>query len=423
MNIVAYGEGFTPRPRLGQAAVLVENKIYYIGGVNYNESESGPSDFFYFDTSSYIWTDLQSQGVNIPFTVWHTANIGGVNEDSIFIIGGTHYDEIDNAYPNYIYRFDTKTNVIDIPEIQGKAPIHRKGVNSISYEGKIYMFGGQIEVNGKDIYLNNLFDILDTVNLNWQVGSLVNSPVASAFYTATLVNGVIYYIGGTSGPDNFSPMTQIYQYDIVGNTWSLKTATAVDLETIPGSRIGHSAVLVLNSKIVVYGGSYYNNDTPYDVPAKNTMVVLDTNTLVWSIPQLDDVNVPKLTSHSATVQFGTMMTVAFGNYTDKPNSEDQTNKSMFTFYFYPDMVKWQEMLLPTSANTNTTTSKSQIPAPSGDFIPDTSQTSSKIIIVCTSIGSVAVVLTILVVLTLVYKHMKKIKNEDKDQKDPKDLII
>ncbi|RIA90350.1 hypothetical protein C1645_823485 [Glomus cerebriforme] len=361
MNIVVYGAHFIPRPRVGQAAVLVEDKIYYIGGINSNESESGPSDFFYLSSMDLFWIDLQSQGVNIPYTAWHTANIGGINEDYIFIIGGVHFNELNT---NYIYRFNTKTNAIDIPVIQGKAPIMRRGVDSVSYEGKIYMFGGQIGSDNNAVFPNNLFDILDTVNLNWQVGSLVNSPINRSYYTATLVDGVIYYIGGISGL-NFYPMTEIYQYDIVGNTWSLKTATAVDLETIPGSRIGHSAVLVLNSKIVVYGGTYYNNDTPYDVPAKNTMVVLDTNTLVWSIPQLNDINVPKLTAHSATIQFGGMMTIAFGNYADKPNIDDRSNKLIYTFFFYPDIVRWMDQPLDTQKYINI----SQIPTPPDNFTP------------------------------------------------------
>jgi hypothetical protein len=42
----------------------------------------------------------------------------------------------------------------------------------------------------------NGFDILDTINLSWGVGSLEGAPVPRFGYTATLVNGVIYYIGG-----------------------------------------------------------------------------------------------------------------------------------------------------------------------------------------------------------------------------------
>jgi hypothetical protein len=32
--------------------------------------------------------------------------------------------------------------------------------------------------------------------MRWEVGSLLNAPLPRVGYTATLVNGVIYYIGG-----------------------------------------------------------------------------------------------------------------------------------------------------------------------------------------------------------------------------------
>ncbi|RIA90354.1 hypothetical protein C1645_737919 [Glomus cerebriforme] len=344
---MVYGQDFIPGPRVGQAAVLVENNIFYIGGFNFlNKSESlgsnPTSDFFYFyiNTTGYFWTDLESQGVNIPLTVWHTANIGGINKDSIFIIGGVHFDETNT---NYIYRFDAKTNAIDIPVIQGKAPIMRRGVDSVSYEGNIYMFGGQIGSDNNVVFPNNLFDILDTVNLNWQVGSLVNSPVTRSQYTATLVNGIIYYIGGISGLYNFSPMTEIYQYDIVGNKWSLKTATATVAVAMPGSRVGHSASL--------------------------------------------------------------------GNFTDKPNIEDQTNKLIYVFDFLDlNNVKWftGPLSIPNPIN-NESKSKSPIPPPPDDIIIDPSQDpySSKIVIVGISIGSVAIGLAVLVAIILVYKRTKK----------------
>lgn len=48
------------------------------------------------------------------------------------------------------------------------------------------------------------------------------------------------------------------------------------------------------------------------MPAKETFIMLDTVTLVWSIPPLNDTNVPKLTSHTATLIKGSLMIVNFG---------------------------------------------------------------------------------------------------------------
>jgi hypothetical protein len=180
-NRVVYGQ-FIPGPRVGHTAVLVRDKIYYIGGYDFNASIPETSDFFYIDTEA--WVDLKSQGINLPLKVEHTANIGGVNQDLIFIIGGLLMDK------NLVYQFDTKTNVLSTPIIQGKTP-NRGFMNSVSYERKIYIFGGQLD----ELIFGNL-DILDTVNLGWKVGSMLYAPPPSSKYTATLVNGVIYYIGG-----------------------------------------------------------------------------------------------------------------------------------------------------------------------------------------------------------------------------------
>jgi hypothetical protein len=67
------------------------------------------------------------------------------------------------------------------------------------------------------------------------------------------------------------------------------------------------------SKIIIYGGLYYNDDTPYGIPSKETIAILDTITLVWSIPPLEDINdIPKLAFHSANMFSETKMLVAFG---------------------------------------------------------------------------------------------------------------
>uniref|UniRef100_U9THF6 Galactose oxidase n=1 Tax=Rhizophagus irregularis (strain DAOM 181602 / DAOM 197198 / MUCL 43194) TaxID=747089 RepID=U9THF6_RHIID len=329
--LLGFGQNYVPEPRVGQAAVIIEDKIYYIGGYKFNQSQP-TSDVFYLDVKEFkfTWTDLVSLGANLTLTSWHTASPNGISLDSIFILGGVHLDE---ANMNYVYKLDIKTNVISVPIIQGKTPQPRQGMNSaVSIEGKIYIFGGYVGSGDNIIFVNSL-DILDTINLSWSVGSLVNSPVGRIYYTATLLNdGTIYYIGGKVDRNNFSPMTEIYQYDTIGDKWSLKTATAEVAETMPGPRMGHTAVLG-SSKIIVYGGLYYNDDIPYGIPSKETIAMLDITTLVWSIPPLENFNnIPKLAFHSAKLVYDAAMIITFGNNTDIPNSNNQYNRFIYVFY-------------------------------------------------------------------------------------------
>src|ERR1051326_255048 len=86
LDKVVYGQNFTPGPRAGQAAVLIGNRIYYTG-----RNEFAPlsnSKFFYYELNK-MWVDLTSQVVDFPLIkTFHAADIGGANQDLIFMIGG-----------------------------------------------------------------------------------------------------------------------------------------------------------------------------------------------------------------------------------------------------------------------------------------------------------------------------------------------
>jgi N-acetylneuraminic acid mutarotase len=194
VNKVIYGQNFTPGPREEQTAVLVEDKIYYIGGIELAPFSN--SNFFYLEIDK-AWVDLTS----FPLNRYYAAGIGGVNQDLIFIIGsgGGGLEE------QNVLQFDTKTNTLTASIIKGKIPRNRSFINTVSYKGKIYVFGG---LDNGIIY--NGFDILNTIDLSWDVGSL-EGALASFGYAAILVDEIIYYIGGlqqAKGRD-FVPMENV----------------------------------------------------------------------------------------------------------------------------------------------------------------------------------------------------------------------
>ena len=55
---------------------------------------------------------------------------------------------------------------------------------------------------------------LDIINLNWQVGRLVNSSVTTYWGGIQQVNKVIYYIGSIIRFNIYSPMTKVYKKPI-----------------------------------------------------------------------------------------------------------------------------------------------------------------------------------------------------------------
>ncbi|CAB4415442.1 unnamed protein product [Rhizophagus irregularis] len=398
-----YGQVFVPKPRIGQTATLVDNKIYFIGGLN--SALEATNDIFYYDFESGLnstgWADVQSQGMNLPTISWHAADIGVIfDNDSIFIIGGV------GKVLDLVYKFDTETNTLEVPTIRGEIPPRRMGMSTVRYKDNVYIFSGGMENNGITIFLNN-FDILSTADLIWKVGNLVNAPPPRFFYTATLVYTVIYYIGGLEQNgliQVYSPMTNIYQYDIIGNTWSLKVATAIG--NIPGSRIGHSAVFV-EDKICIYGGKY-NMQEP--IPVVEQIALLDTTTLTWSIPQLENTNIPKLDNtdipklvyHSATL-IDKLMFIAFGNLTDT----QVLNNNYYVFDLSTNSnIQWSKLTTdgtgnPKSPAVMTTKPKMQLPTSNDQG------TSNKIVMISLLIGLAVIVLAIVVLFALIYRRMKQ----------------
>lgn len=75
-------------------------------------------------------------------------------------------------------------------------------------------------------------------------------------------------------------------------------------------RSGHSATLI-GDKICVYGGRRFVKGVPDVVSPINPIALLDTTTLTWSVPLLEDPNIPKLVYHSATL-IDKLMLIAFG---------------------------------------------------------------------------------------------------------------
>ncbi|RIA95405.1 hypothetical protein C1645_734027 [Glomus cerebriforme] len=402
---------YIPASRVGQTSVSSGDKIYYIGGVYI--SAGGPEK---------TWVDLKGQGVKIPLLAWHTANTGGINQDLIFIIGGDRLFN-DNIL---VYQFDTKTNVISIPIIQGITPSRRSDVNSVSFGGKIYLFSGYSTDNSNTLV--NSFDILNTLTLNWEVGSLVNAPLPRYKYTATLVNNVIYYIGGLQknglGQD-YSPMSDIYQYDIVGDAWSLKTATTTGI--MPGFRSDHSAVLI-DGKICIFGGTVKTANMLYAMPPVVPIAMLDTSTLTWSTPPLKDPNVPKLAYHSATL-IDKIMLLAFGNNTDVPGGI--FNNRFYLFDLGDPNFPWYTLTaqeLVTVANSNTPKTPNTPNAPNASIPPfnipttpttkstasDTKQqqpSSNNMLVFGLSIGLGVIGLGTVVAFLFLYRRMKKNQTE------------
>ncbi|PKC16598.1 galactose oxidase [Rhizophagus irregularis] len=386
---------FIPGPRTGHTATLIGNKIYFIGG--YNFSIPKESDVFYYDGNKLAWVEVNNQvsgqDADMPLQFGHTANIGGPKQDLIFIIGGDRFSTV--------YQLDTKTNKIITPIILGDSPNRDNLIcmSSVIYKGIIYLFGGvEIDEAGKLNLYNNHY-IFDTINLNWKVGSFIDAPPPRYKHTATLVDEIIYYIGGIqmiNSYASYASMSIIFRYSTISNTWSSKVATG----NTPGLRDGHSAVLV-EGKIYIFGGAYYGSSPT------ESIAMLDTNNLEWSIPSFKNPRrpnmptLPNLVYHTATL-VDKRMFVAFGNDTDnKVNGYKGLNTDFYIFDF--NNFEWYIATADELTNPS-----SNIPKL---FSSSAGMPSSKLAIIGLSVGIVLSILAVVGILVFVYYRRKKNQSE------------
>ncbi|PKB93262.1 hypothetical protein RhiirA5_441852 [Rhizophagus irregularis] len=216
-----------------------------------------------------------------------------------------------------VYTFDSQSIVWSIPKIAGVNTIRKWGLTGIiNNDGRMYLWSGR--TNTIIDYANEML-ILDTINLSWSKGSIINAPTPRINYGAVLLpSNKIIYIGGendrttTYNPDTLNidkgtalTLSEIYIYDIINDNWDTKVTSG----KIPSNRSGLSAVLGLDGKRIIIFGGYLINPGYSDT----TLYVLDLANYNWYIPKISG-KIPKPRAlHKANV-IGKYMVVSFGKY-------------------------------------------------------------------------------------------------------------
>ncbi|POG78474.1 hypothetical protein GLOIN_2v1766662 [Rhizophagus irregularis DAOM 181602=DAOM 197198] len=255
---------FIPGPRSGHTATHIGEKIYFIGGANFSNTnqETQESDIFYYDGNKLAWVEVNSQvngqGADLPPKFGHTANIGvGSKQDLIFIIGGDRY---------------SRDNIIFM--------------SSASYEGKIYLFGG-VSIDNKIVYMSDI-PRYSTVSNTWSSDVVTlaqgNTPGPRAGHSAVLVEGKICIFGGSF--NNSSPTEPIAMLDTSTLEWS-----------ISASSTGWKPIW----RIFEQGDELERNDTNNKVNGYKGLnfdfYIFDFNNFEWYITTTDE-----LTNPSANIQ-------------------------------------------------------------------------------------------------------------------------
>ncbi|CAG8503378.1 8280_t:CDS:2 [Funneliformis caledonium] len=302
---------FVPTQRYLHTATHIDNKLYILGGLTFNENNyiteknkafiGTDKQFFYFDmsipfnTKTMLWVDQTDFDI-IPNHIAATSSIGCANNNTFLLYGGKSL--LSRMDTNLVYAFNTQTNSWSVPKLtDGNFNIKKDSLKGIMHNGKMYLFGGLI-----DGQLSNDMLIFDTINMNFTTGSSVNAPSPRKHYGAALFdNQYIAYFGGKADDIGEFQMSEIHIYDTMNDSWTNRKSTG----NVPTARSGFSVVLGLDGKrLIIFGGN--------QTYLPEALYVLDLQTFVWSIPKTSSGRKPKARFlHQANV-IGNFMVITFG---------------------------------------------------------------------------------------------------------------
>ncbi|RGB23123.1 hypothetical protein C1646_774971 [Rhizophagus diaphanus] len=379
---------FKPSIYFHHTATLIDNKLYILGGYNLNNNQI--KEFFYldvsvpFNTQELSWQDLSNINM-IPLHSSATSVKGGPNNDTLFLFGGFTVDQT----MALVYTFDSHSIVWSIPKVIGINPIRKWEVTGIiNNDGRMYLWSGKTNTE----FVNEML-ILDTINLNWSKGSIINAPTPRNNYGAILLpNNKIIYIGGgsndyttTYNPDTLNiskgtalTLSEIYIYDMINDNWDTKVTSG----KIPSNRAGFSAVLGLDGKRIIIFGGYFINPGYLDT----TLYVLDLANYNWYIPKISG-KIPKpRVFHKANV-IGKYMVISFGYGYDKTVESDilllgisNNEEYIWTTIFDPKMPSPPPSTLPPSPSPLPPPSSSPSPSLSSSSPPNNSGNMASIVV-------------------------------------------
>jgi N-acetylneuraminic acid mutarotase len=281
----AYGESRNtelksplPTGKMGIASVVVDGKIYVLGGITKQGQFS--SDVEKYDTSTDKWTKETSMPTAKAMTIavavnkkiyvlggrgqsgilnkveiydtasksWQTGNplpsprwshMGAVVDGKIYVIGGISGTGNQRTSLKKVDIYDPDKNTWS----EGRPlPTSKQGGTAISLDRKIYVIGGRTGA-GDTGYASETVDIYDPSKNSWSSGK--EMPQARTGIQSTLIKNKIYIIGGAASG---KATNSIDVYDPAAGIWnkvaSMKTA-----------RTGHCVSSVGNRIYIIGGGT------------------------------------------------------------------------------------------------------------------------------------------------------------------------
>ncbi|KAJ8125079.1 hypothetical protein O1611_g8561 [Lasiodiplodia mahajangana] len=239
-----------PGPRVGHSSLLVGNAfIVYGGDTKIDESDVLDETLYLLNTSTRQWSRALPAGLRPSGRYGHSLNIVG---SKIYIFGG----QVEGYFMNDLSAFDL--NQLQMPNNRweilientesgvsstGKVPPARTNHSMITYNDKMYLFGG---TNGFQ-WFNDVWCYDPPTNKWAQLDCIGYIPSAREGHSAALIEDVMYIFGGRT--EEGADLGDLAAFRISSRRWY----TFQNMGPTPSPRSGHSMTAVGKS-IVVVGG-------------------------------------------------------------------------------------------------------------------------------------------------------------------------
>ncbi|KAL6076185.1 F-box only protein 42 [Balamuthia mandrillaris] len=242
---VTTSTGQAPSPRFGHSCCLLpssvslplRNKLLLFGGRT--DGNKQLNDLFVLDLEKHFWKRFSPDSTFPEGRAGHTAT---VISNKLVLFGGQTSRQ---KYLNSVYTLCFDTMKWTKHKALGKGPTPRGGHDAVAYKGELLVFGG---FDGKKYY--NDLHVLNLTSMTWRDVKM-NGVVPSerSGHTITLLDDKLLLFGGCSANSCF--LNDIHVLLLDSLTWIHPPSQGQSL----APRFRHTATLVGNSQIYVYGGS------------------------------------------------------------------------------------------------------------------------------------------------------------------------
>ncbi|KAI0405954.1 hypothetical protein F4802DRAFT_125898 [Xylaria palmicola] len=259
-----------PGPRVGHASLLVGNAfIVYGGDTKIDETDVLDETLYLLNTSTRQWSRALPAGPRPSGRYGHTLNIVG---SKIYIFGGqvegffmndlSAFDLNQLQMPNNRWEILIDSSEVDAPPT-GKVPPARTNHSMITYNDKMYLFGG---TSGK-LWFNDVWCYDPPANTWAQLDCIGYIPSPREGHSVALIDDVMYIFGGR-GRDG-GDLGDLAAFRISSRRWY----TFQNMGPTPSPRSGHSMTGVGKSIVVVGGEPSSDTNQATDL---SLVYVLDT---------------------------------------------------------------------------------------------------------------------------------------------------